>query len=112
MRTIHHQGIAVALKLFMPSAPRNVSIPGLNGDRLNLPPGDSGNVMRRDAGIDDALMATIKTDVVNDRGLIVNPRYLTCLDAMASGMRITEVFRGHERKGARVQTEVEAGVDR
>ena len=105
MRTIHDQRVAIALKLFMPAAPGNASIPGLNGDRMNLLPGDSGDVVRRDAGIDDALMVAVKIDVVDDRGLIENPRYFTCLDAMTSRMRVAEILRCHKREGIRIQAE-------
>ena len=90
MRAIHDQRVAIVLKLFMPAAPRNASIPGLNGDRMNLLPGDRGDVVRRDAGIDDALMVTVKVDVVDDRGLIVKSALLRlprCDDAADAGRR-------------------------
>ena len=100
---IHNQGVGIAVKLFMPAAPGNLSIPGLNGDRNDLLPGDRGDVGRRDAGIDDALTVAVKIDVVDDRGLIENPRYFTCLDAMPSWMRVAEVLRCHKREGIRIQ---------
>src|SRR5579862_1668276 len=105
MRTIHDQRVTVVLKLFMPPAPRDTSVPGLNGNRMNFPPGDSRDVLRRNTDIDNALMVVVKIDVVDDRGLIENPCYLTGLDAMTSWMRIAEVLCCHKREGIRPQVQ-------
>ena len=101
-RAIHGQRVAVALKLFAPPTPRHASVPGAKGDRMNRLSGDRGDVRGRDAGIHNPLMAAVNVEVIDDRGLIVNARHFTCVNAMTPRMRIAEVLRRHEREGVRI----------
>jgi len=82
MRAVHDQRAAITFKLFTPATAPDPAIPVVNGDGMNFLPGNRGNIMRRDAGIDEALVVAVKVDVVEDRGLIVNPRYFARRHAM------------------------------
>src|ERR1700690_1112816 len=106
-RAIHDQRTAVVLKLFSPPAPGCASIFGANGNRVNRLSGDGGDVLRRDAGIDDTLVATVKIEVIDGLGLVVNVRYSIRFDAKTLRMRVAEIPCGHKREDAGVQAKIE-----
>jgi len=111
VRAIYGQRVVVALKSFTPPVPSHASIPGANGDRVNHLSGDRRDILRRDAGIDDALVAAVKIEVIDGRGLVVNVRDPIGFDAKTLRMRVTEIPRRHKREDAGAQTKIKTGTD-
>ncbi len=112
LRTIHDQRGPVMGELFVFTTPRRISIPGLNGNGMNHLAGDPGDMLWRDARVDDAVLVVVKTDVVNDLGLVVNAGYFGRVDAVMLRMRIAKILCWHKSKRAGGQTEIEAHRDR
>ena len=110
-RAINGQRIVVAFKLFTPPVPSHVSIPGANGNRVNHLSGDRGDILRRDAGIDDALVAPVKIDVIDRRGLVVNVRDPICFDAKTLRMGVAKIPCRHKREDTGAQAEVKISTD-
>jgi len=98
-RAVDDQRAAIVRKLFVRSTPRRTSIPGLNFDRMDFLVGDRGDVLWRDAAIDDALLVFVKVEVINERGLIVDAGHFGAVNAIAPRMRVAEIFRGHKGEG-------------
>lgn len=111
VRAIYGQRVVVALKLFTPPVPGHTSISGANGNRVNRLSGDRSDLLRRDAGIDDALVAAVKIEVIDGRGLVVDMRDPICFDAKTLRMGVAEIPCRHKCEDAGAQAKIKTGTD-
>jgi len=110
-RAINGQRVVVAFKLFTPTVPSHASIPGANGHRVNHLSGDRSDILRRDAGVDDALVTPVKINVIDGRGLVIDMRDPICFDAKTLRMRVAEIPCRHKREDTGAQAEVKISTD-
>ena len=109
VRAIHDQRAAIVTELI---AARAVSgqrggIP--DGDGTNGCVGDSSDAFRINPMVDEAVITHV--EVVDDRGVVVNLRYLRCTDAKAAWVWITKMPDRHECETIHAQTKVESNAN-
>ena len=109
MRAIHHQRAAVAPELF---AARNGTGRFTDGNRTNRRVRHFGDVLRINAVVDEIPAATVHVEIVDDRRVAENLRYLPRFNAMTPRMRVAEISRRHKREQAHAQAEIETDADR
>jgi hypothetical protein len=109
VRAIHDQRAAIVTELITALAVsgRRAGIP--DGDGMNGRSGDSGDVFRINSTIDEVVIANI--EVVDDRGMVVNLRYLRWSGTKAAWVRVTKMTDRHERETIYAQTKVESNAD-
>ena len=71
--------------------------------------GDGGDVFRRNAAVDEIVIVDV--EVVDDRGVIINLRYLGRGHAIAARMRVAKMSNRHKRETIPTQTEIETDAD-
>lgn len=76
---------------------------------MNGRSGDGGDMFRRNSAIDEVVIAN--AEVVDDRGVIVNLRYLCWSSAKAAWVRVIKMTDRHERETIHAQTKVESNTN-
>ena len=109
VRAIHDQGAAIVTELIAALAvsERRVGIP--DGDGMNGLSGDIGDVFRVNSMVDEMVIMNI--EVVDDRGAVVNLRYMARCHAIAARMRVAKMPNRHKRETIPAQAEIETDAD-
>ena len=112
MRPVHDQCATTAFKLFVLAMVNRSSGFVTNRHRMYLLFRHGGNVMHRDAGIDDSSVVLIEIKSVNVFSACINMLRFLGGNAVAPRIPVAEIPRPHKREGANAQIELETNGHR